>query len=63
MKLTFNKLQAMSTTVTRRPLPRWMRRAGAGALTLAIAGLESWLRVPVQPVLEQIWLSRCPARA
>ena len=52
MRLTTNHLPAMPI-VGQGLLLRWLSRAGATALTLAIAGLESWLRLPVHLLLDQ----------
>ena len=43
---------------TQGALGRWVRLAGSAALSLAVFGLEIWLRVPVRPVLNQLLASR-----
>ena len=53
------KLNNLSPVVaTQGALGRWVRLAGSSALSLAVFGLEIWLRVPVRPVLSQLLASR-----
>ena len=61
MRRTLNLPTMLSAT--HGALARWVRLAGAAALTLAVFGLELWLRVPVRPVLNQFLASRRPAPA
>jgi hypothetical protein len=49
--------------VARCSFVAWARFAGAAALTLAVTGLEIWLRVPVRPVFNQILAFKRPAHA
>jgi hypothetical protein len=49
--------------VARCSFVAWARFAGAAALTLAVTGLEIWLRVPVRPVFNQILAFKRPVHA
>jgi hypothetical protein len=39
-------------------LVNWARFLSAAVLTVAVAGLEIWLRVPVRPVVDQLFTFR-----
>lgn len=57
MARKLNKLAALPVALP--AIPRgWLRLACAAALTLAVFGLELWLRVPVRPVLDQLLAPR-----
>lgn len=57
MRPSFNDMSVM-LAAARGPLAGWGRAMGAAALTVAIVGLEIWLRVPVRPAFNQLLLSR-----
>lgn len=43
----------LATAAQHCPLAAWVQPAAAALLALAIAGLEAWLRYPVEPLLAQ----------
>jgi hypothetical protein len=51
-------LKTLQLTISAMPCARlgWARMTGAAALTLAVGALEIWLRIPVRPVLNQLFV-------